>query len=342
MSTSSGQEPQHTRIERELRDRVARLSPGDQLPSDAMLCAEFGVSRATARLAMQRLVDEGLVERVRGFGTYVGKRGAESAGDSSAAAAATILTSLAGDQELTLSELARTLKRPRGEVSRLLESLRRHDLVEPGLRAGTYRLGLGVLRLASAVLQRFDVRQAALPVMEELHRLSGETIYLCVRSGLEAVCIERLDGLRVQSMVLRLGGSLPLHLGAAPRVLLAFEPEELWEQYVVETELRSMTPLSITTQNELFASLDASRRDGYAISDADVVPGIATIGAPIYTHRGTLCAALSMGGAQQTILGDNRDESIRNVVEGAATISRALGHDPARTGTQPPGRRRLG
>ena len=37
--------------------------PGDPLPSDTALCEEFGVSRMTARNAMQRLADEGLIVR---------------------------------------------------------------------------------------------------------------------------------------------------------------------------------------------------------------------------------------------------------------------------------------
>lgn len=66
--------PRYIEIAAALRRQVALARPGDRLPSDAELCDRFGVSRMTARQAVQLLANERLLVRRRGEGTFVAPR----------------------------------------------------------------------------------------------------------------------------------------------------------------------------------------------------------------------------------------------------------------------------
>ena len=237
-----------------------------------------------------------------------------------------VLDLLAERGEATAAELADDLGEPRSSVYRLLASLQALDMVEQGPRKGRYRLGIRLVRLGSAVIERFDERNSAVPVMERIHAETGETVFLCVRRDMDAVCIERLAGRRVQSLALKLGGSLPLHAGAGPRALLAFESRDMWAQYLAEREpLEKMTPSTPVTADALLSVLEETRRTGLSISDQDVTIGIAALGVPILDYQGHVRAALSISGVREAILGEDTERIRRLLVEGGREISRALG-----------------
>jgi DNA-binding IclR family transcriptional regulator len=229
----------------------------------------------------------------------------------------------------TPAQLAELTGEPRSTVYRLLSNLQQLELVEPGPRRGTFVLGLKLFRLGRSVVSRFDERQAALPVMERIHDELGETIFLCVRRGYNAVCIERIDGTRINLLALSLGGSLPLHAGGASRALLAFEPESFWEEYLEHGLPEALTERTPATRAALLEELRATRERGYAISDQDVTLGIAAFGAPIFDHTGEVRASLSLGGLREHLY-QHRERAIELLCEAAREVSRTLGYDGTR------------
>jgi GntR family transcriptional regulator len=65
--------PMYKQVIKILADQIheGKLKPGDRLPSEAELMKEFGVSRITIRTAIAELVDDGLLVRSQGKGTFV-------------------------------------------------------------------------------------------------------------------------------------------------------------------------------------------------------------------------------------------------------------------------------
>jgi GntR family transcriptional regulator len=67
-------EHRYQEIEDWLRKRVAQGKTGDSLPSEVDIAARFEVSRMTARHAVMNLLQEGLVDRKRGAGTFIAEK----------------------------------------------------------------------------------------------------------------------------------------------------------------------------------------------------------------------------------------------------------------------------
>jgi DNA-binding IclR family transcriptional regulator len=237
--------------------------------------------------------------------------------------AAQVLEALADEGELGVHRLAELTGEPRSTVYRLLLTLRRLGFVTSGSRRGTYKLGLTIFRLGSAAREQFDIRTAALPIMRALNDETAESCYLYVLSGDQAVCIERLDGRWVEPTG-RVGGAVPLHVGAGPKVLLAYQSFQFQTRYL-EGELQPLTEHTVYRPAELASLLEAIRRRGFAQSDGDVVLGRAAIGAPVFDHAGAVLAAISLAGPRETILQSGAEVCDR-LVNAAEEISFRLGY----------------
>ncbi|KIS27585.1 IclR family transcriptional regulator [Arthrobacter sp. SPG23] len=245
------------------------------------------------------------------------------------AKASALMAALAEERIATSARLTELLEEPVSSVYRMLATLAEAGWVEQIGHRGAYRVGSKLVALSGEFSRRADIRRAAAPILRAIHEATGETTFLCIRRGTRAVCIDRIDGIRVNSRVLQLGESLPLHVGAAPRALLAFEGRESWEEYAAIAANTGEPWLRGRSRSEFYAELEEIKEHGFVLSDNQVTPGIAAVGAPIFNHRGEVAASLSVSGMREGLLAPPDGDPIAElVVRGARALSDYLGAPP--------------
>lgn len=235
-----------------------------------------------------------------------------------------VLRALAREGEMTVVHLSEHTGEPVSSLYRLLSSLEAVGWVEGGSKRGRFRLGLDFLRLGAKLESQLDLRRLALPELERLREATGETAFLCIRRGMTAVCIERIDGRDVQIHTLRLGESLPLGEGVGPRAILAFESPDFIAAYMGQAATEKPISAIAPDRDELRLLLDETRSKGVAVAEADGMDGIGGVGAPIFNHRGNVVAALSVSGISRRLFNGSYDP-VQLVRLAAQCVSARLG-----------------
>jgi GntR family transcriptional regulator len=135
----SGEAPLYIRVRETLRDRIkqGQLSPGQKLPAEDELAAQFGVSRMTLRQGIADLTDAGVLYRRRGIGTFIAQRHVERDHNK-----LTDFTETAQAEGVEVK--VRTLKREVVHAKLMVANLLALSETEPVVRIETLRLDDGL------------------------------------------------------------------------------------------------------------------------------------------------------------------------------------------------------
>jgi DNA-binding IclR family transcriptional regulator len=224
---------------------------------------------------------------------------------------------------LTLGDLAAGIAVDKSSALRLLTPLREFGLVETD-ELGRYRLGVGLLRLGQTYLERLDLRAAALPVLRELTRSTGETSHLVLYQHPDVVYVEKVDADSPVQMRSRVGKVEPAASTGVGRAYLAYAAADLVDD-VVSRGFPKRTPATITSGRRWRAELAAARARGFAIDDCENEPEIRCVGAAVFDHRGQPTAAVSVAGPASRISRERAESLGPVVVTAADSISARLG-----------------
>jgi DNA-binding IclR family transcriptional regulator len=222
------------------------------------------------------------------------------------------------------SEIALRIGSNKSTAFRLVNSMERVGLLDRNAGGG-YSLGLWLMELGSLVESRLDLRRIADRELRLLAQDLGLTVFLFVRHTDQGTCIDRIAGEEVDVLATRLGGTLPLHCGGGPRVLLASLRLEELDSYLAHAPFPQLTPHTLTSKDEILADVELTRERGYALSMEDVTIGVAALGVPVLDVSNEVVAAISVSGLRHHFEDEQSGLLLELLRTCAARVSAALG-----------------
>ena len=231
-----------------------------------------------------------------------------------------VLECLMREEDVDVGEVAGRLNVAERTAQRLLNALCARDLAARNAGTGRYHLGVHLFELGQMASERFPLRQAGLPVLEELHRASGLSVHLTVPDGADVVFVERLH--YVPGMGLMKGGGrrMPSHATSAGKAIAAFDPA--FAQARRAAGFPQLTPRTIPSTADFDRALTEVRRAGVAISVSESQCQLTSVAAPVRDFCGRAYAAISIVGPGEEF---DVGQAARMVITATATLSQVLG-----------------
>ena len=225
---------------------------------------------------------------------------------------------------VNIRDLTALLGLPRTTIYRIVNTLQGHDMLRRD-DTGAYHLGRRLLKLASHVaagVSDIDLAAFSQPFLDKLSAELGEGSKLSVLDPEGILVLSASQGRREYALTVAPGQRMPIHAGAASKMLLAHLPPEELAVWLAKP-LIAYTSKSITDPKRLGTELARIKRLGWAQDRGENAPSIHAFAAPVFDRSGKLVAAISvpfLAGAEAS-----RMEEIRvAAIDAARAMSEAM------------------
>lgn len=253
---------------------------------------------------------------------------------------ATVLEALAAASGgLSLIEVVQATGLPRGTVHRLLGALRAVGYIAPRDGRKVYVLGPRLLRLLHQGTAPAAVSALAQPILAGLVARFRETAFLAKLVGAEvqsaAMAVPEGDG---QSYV-QPGRVMPVHAAASAKAILAFQDEALIGEALSRPRARytDNTRLAVA---EVRADLGRVRRQGFAVCDEELDPGVLSYACPVHLEGAGVLYSIGLVGLSQRLGSHPEAEIVARLHDAATDLAGALPSGLAGLAVGPPSARR--
>lgn len=240
---------------------------------------------------------------------------------------------------LRLVDLAERSGLEKPTVHRILQSLIAERLLVQNPQTRRYHLGQAMFELGLTAAQHFNLPDLCRPSLMRIAERTQDTAFLILRSGSDAVCVERIDGaFPIKVYTLNVGDRRPLGPGAGSLAMLSSLPSEEIGR-IIEYNGERLKPYGGLTRQRLRSQVARTREQGYAHYEGVAgVEGYSAVGVAIRGAAGDPVASLSVSAISSRLAGQRLQEVVGLLRSEAAEVEKLLNGVDA--GRHHPGPRR--
>jgi len=225
----------------------------------------------------------------------------------------------AGASRLRPTDVAKRTGLNRAAARRYMLTLQ--DLGYLGVEDDRFFLRPKVLDLGYAYISSMQIDRLVQPFLNDLAALTHESSSFAVLDNNEVMFVARASSEKILQISVSIGGRVPAYAVSLGHALLSALPDQDFERYL--GSLKDQPGASGVSARELRASVEKTRKQGWAVVSNILTSGIVGIAAPIRNPNGSVLGAINVanyGTGNPKLLKDH----VPALLEAAANLERAL------------------
>ena len=187
-----------------------------------------------------------------------------------------------------IAELEKQTGIARPTLYRLVRTLERRQLLRPCSDPTQVALDVGIVALAQPWMRSIDLMSRAEEALVALAAQVEETVALCLRHGDARVYVREIVSRHPLKYSRGVGVTESLVRGAGGLAILAFEDDKFIADRLATVDAHSRRQLEL--------DIAAIRRQGYAVSEGQIMDGAMAIAAPIFNSADRVVGSVGIYG----------------------------------------------
>lgn len=204
---------------------------------------------------------------------------------------------------LSVSEISKALHLNKSTVYNIVYTLDDLGVLEK-VADVKFQFGSRLYILGRAAGQASELVGTIHPYLEEINHKTKLSAFIGIRSGMQAVIIDKVDSTFDIKIHSEIGMRIPLLAGAGGRALLAQLSDAEVEDILKKNDLKKFTPNSCMSKDTYKRLVKEVRREGIAVDMEEYIEGIRAFAIPINNSRANLQVALWVVGLKGQITSD--------------------------------------